>query len=418
MKVTSRLRSLDAARGVAIAYVIFIHGVIYNLYTFGELDIKSLAPPIIALGVVGLWGGVFVVYSLMLNTMMVLRRLDEKRSLRNTAGFLVAAGGVYLGVIGSIQSLILGRWPIGSEDETLYTYAAQLIRGFDDASLHLVNLMSASGIKTIGLGLLVTSLVLMVVLKQRRTTTHKELHLLFMALGVIILGFSFLRIYLYEPWLVSLAEQQWILGYVGGLFLADPYPGIAYLSYGFFGVALAIVLHYRRTEFLYKFVLPIAATLITVGIAGIFSQPLQFFGASWFWYFKILFESGCFLLIFSGLTMVALHENRLRRALKNKRQWLRLFSPIMALSRISLTAYLLEMVTSELLRYVWFALDSDWDKSLLFCSTLAITNVAVWLCIAVMWRRANYKYSLEYFWVKMFAAFGKQSTKLGTANVI
>jgi hypothetical protein len=417
MKQLTRYWSFDIFRGSAIAYVIFIHGVIYNLRSLNQLDIQSLSPLVIALGMIGLWGGVFVVYSLVLNTMMVLRRLDQKASLKRATGFLVAAGAVYIGLIGSAQSLIFGRWPLDGGEFGYYTYIAEVLRGVD-ATLHLYNLMGSSGIKTIGLGLLVVSLVLMIVLKERQTTSKRDFHLLFLSLGLIVLVFSFLRIYLYEGWLIATAEQQWLIGYIGGIFLADPYPGIAYISYGFFGAALAIVLHYRRTEYLRRYVLPLSGVLMSVGTVGMLSQPLQLFGASWFWYFKILLESGFFLLLFSGLVVLALHENKLRKRLKNKQRKLTLLSPLLALSRISLTAYLLEMVTSEMLRHVWSTFSSDWDKTLLGCATLAVANVLVWLGIALCWKRANYKYSLEYFWVKAFAKFGKQSTKLDVANAV
>ena len=48
------------------------------------------------------------------------------------------------------------------------------------------------------------------------------------------------------------------------------------------------------------------------------------------------------------------------------------------------------------------------NGSLLF----GIVNIIFWIGIAYIWKQYDFKYSLEYWWIKFFAFLGKQSTKI------
>jgi hypothetical protein len=402
-----RYRTLDVIRGFSILYVIFIHGAIYNYSRINDLDFAQLPVLLLVAGAVGLWGGVFVVYSLIVNTISSLRRSSKKRLEFKAFGYLALAGLLYILVVGSIQTLLLGRWSLGVNPDI--TVVAEIIRG-QPIDIHLEKLLTGSGIKMIGINLLVVPLIMYAAFRKTGLRDESQNYLFFGTIGLLLLLTSFTRLFLYSDWVQALAEGNWVTGFIGSLFVADPYPGIAYLSYGFFGVALGMMLYYKRKDYLRRYMAPLGATLLLLGGIGMTTQPPDLFGASWFWYFKVIAEAGFFVAGFALVMLRMLGKQERRNAASlTSRLW---GEPLAAVSRISLTAYLLETLTSELLRHVWFWFNPSWTGSIQVCLMFGFTNMAIWVAIALLWRRWNFRWSIEDLWVRGFASIGKQSTKL------
>ncbi len=404
-----RYQALDILRGFSILYVVFIHGAIYNYGQFNQLDVANLPLYLLAIGAVGLWGGVFIVYSLAVNIAKLLSRGSQISLPFRSLSYLVIAGLVYLFILGTIQSLLLGRWAIGSELPQL-TAVAELIRG-QEVNIHVEKLFSSSGLKMIGLNLLVVTSVTYLVFRRTGLRDKLENYMLFVYLGLIVMIFSFLRLFLYSDWIEALASGNWLMSYIGGLFLADPYPGIAYLAYGFFGVALGMMLHYRRLDYLRNYMLPLGGFMTLAGLVALqFIEP-DFFGPSWFWYAKVIFETGIFILLFClaiwlDIAAARNHTSKLEAVLKPLHRFLE------PASRICLTIYLLETLTSELLRPAFTSVLPNWEQNITACLMIGLVNMVLWLALAHVWARQNYKFSVEYGWVRLSAMFGRESTKL------
>ncbi|MFA5084716.1 MAG: hypothetical protein WC475_05080, partial [Candidatus Paceibacterota bacterium] len=81
-------------------------------------------------------------------------------------------------------------------------------------------------------------------------------------------------------------------------------------------------------------------------------------------------------------------------------------------SRVSLTVYLLETLVSEILRKISSAIIPSWNQTINGCLIFGAINVFVWIAILFFWQKKDFKYSLEYYWVKLFKKMGKNSTKL------
>jgi hypothetical protein len=81
-------------------------------------------------------------------------------------------------------------------------------------------------------------------------------------------------------------------------------------------------------------------------------------------------------------------------------------------SRVSLSIYMLETTTSELLRIAWFSVIPSWNQTINGCLLFGGLNIMLWIIILYFWSRINFKYSLEYYWVKWFHRIGKESTKM------
>ena len=81
-------------------------------------------------------------------------------------------------------------------------------------------------------------------------------------------------------------------------------------------------------------------------------------------------------------------------------------------SRISLTIYMLETFVSEIIRIIFHSFLPNWDQTINGCLAFGAFNIVIWIFILYFWKKVNFKYSLEYFWVLFFNRIGKPSTKM------
>lgn len=412
MKITQqRYVPLDVIRGVSIAYVIFIHAAIYNYYDLPGLLGSEVPIALLLLGLAGLWGGVFVVHSLIVNTVSMLRSGANASITFNAVKYLFVTSLFYIFILGAAQTLLLGRWSTGSTGDTELSLVAQLLRG-QDVTLYLDKLVTGSGIKSIGFVLLIVPVAIYLVFKRTGLRNRLDYYGFIAALGCTVLLLSFIRIFLYEGWVVASQNGDYVSSLMGSLLLADPYPGLAYVSYGFFGVVLGMMLYYRRKDLVKRYVLPSATIALVAGLLGMVTQPVSIFGASWFWYFKFIAETGLFAIIFVVAILVSLKKRVQQVATVQSVAVRRIQQSAVALSRISLSAYMLETFTSELLRHAWFLFSATWEQSLLACAILGVVNIALWVGIAVLWQRWQFKYSMEWWIASMLKAIGKKSTRV------
>jgi hypothetical protein len=186
-----------------------------------------------------------------------------------------------------------------------------------------------------------------------------------------------------------------------GLILAHPYPLLAYLSYGFFGAMLGMLIYHNKMTLLQRVILPAGLFFILYGVIGMSQFEVSVAQADYFWYFKTNFELGFFILLILALVSV-----RWRPALLQKLSLLKWFS------RVSLSIFLLETFVSELMRILWLAVSPKWVESIPGCVLFGLFNLLLWVLIIYFWHKGSFKYSIEYFWVKGMRWLGKESTKL------
>ena len=138
------------------------------------------------------------------------------------------------------------------------------------------------------------------------------------------------------------------------------------------------------------------------GIVGMMNFDKTISKPDYFWYFKTNFELGFFLIFISTIFLLLEKKNTVLIKI-NFLKWF---------SGVSLTVYLFETLLSELLRIIVTPIIPQWNQTINGCLLFGAFNILVWIIILYFWKKANFKYSLEYFWVHLFKKFNKQSTKM------
>jgi surface polysaccharide O-acyltransferase-like enzyme len=400
-----RIQSLDMLRGLAVMLIILFHSSIYNFANIHRLDFSH--PPIIVvlISFMGLWGGMFIIYSMSLNTLMLGSATRGNMSFKPFY-FLILAGLFYM-VVHFILNLFLGRWNVDFvNNQPILTETAYLLRNGSLTAPASIKLFDGSSVGTIGMNLIILSIVLY--LNFRKGSMDKTGHFLLFAgaAGTLIMLFSFVRVYLFPFFAGQIESGHYFAGILLSFLLANPYPLLPYLAYGIFGIMIGLMIYQGKDRLLKRAMVPVGLFFLVYGITGMMSFDKTISKPDYFWYFKTNFELGLFILM---IVLCRFYPS------PGSPVMLRLVI-IQWFSRVSLTIYLLETTVSEVLRIAGLRLFPGWNDTINGCLVFGAVNILFWTVVLFFWRRVNFKYSLEYFWVILFERLGKKSTKLKEIN--
>ncbi len=394
-----RIESLDVLRGLALILIIFFHSSIYNFANIHKIDFEDPPLLIIIMSFMALWGGIFIIYSMVVNTIMLSRR-SEERLIFKPFLYVMIAGLIYV-IIHYLLNIFLGRWNIDfiNNMPDLTVVAASL----RDSKLEFAGYtkyFEGSSLSTIAFNLILLTPVLFLLLKHIRKERTQYL-LLGLSIALIMI-LSFARISIFPSFERAVESRHFLAATFFSFTIANPYPLLPYSAYGLTGMMIGLMAYHGRRRLLKLYALPLGTLFCVYGLAGMTEFDKSISRPDFFWYFKTNFELGFFILLIVTALLTQAKNNRLltRMALL---KWF---------SRVSLTIYLLETTTSELFRVLWFHVVPGWDQTINGCLLFGGMNVLLWSIILFFWQKAGFLCSLEYFWVKMFGRLGKQSTKM------
>lgn len=397
MNEPTRIDSLDLGRGLSLMAILLFHGAIYNFANIHLLDFSNPPLVVVLISFLGLWGGIFILYSMAINTWMLAGR-SSPGNLIPQLKFLLLAGALYL-LLHFVLNLALGRWHIDFENNRpSLPLAASLIRSGRLEPPPTSLWFDGSSLSTIALNLILLSGLSYALLKSGGIRKDLRNYLVLGGSGTAILLLSFTRIGLFPLYEKAVAEGPVIRGVLLSFLLANPYPLLPYLAYGLFGILLGLMLYKNQRQLMRRVMIPLGLFFLLLGLAGMSRFDKTISVPDYFWYFKTYFELGAFILLFVAF------------ALPKKAGRFTLF--IRRFSRVSLTVYLLETSVSELLRAPAAWLAPGWDQTINGSLAFGALQVVVWSIILFFWEKAHFRYSLEYFWVKGLERLGKKSTKM------
>jgi uncharacterized membrane protein len=396
-----RIESLDILRGLAMMAIILFHSSIYNYANIHKLDFSH--PPIIVvlMSFMALWGGVFIFYSMTINTIKVMQRYTEKPDLKQLY-YPVIAGGIYI-FLHWVLNICLGRWNndfVNNRPDL--TLVAGSLRNMHFTFPHITKFFEGSSLSTIAFNIIIIMLILSLLLRNGGAVKEKRNYLILGISGLLIMVFSFVRVYIFHYFPQSVESKNYLLATFFSFTVANPYPLLPYLAYGLLASMVGMMLFHERKKALKTIVIPAGLIFLIYGLYGMTQFDKTISKPDFFWYFKTNFELGVFILM---VVLTALSDRPAGRV-TTKLSFIKWFS------RITITIYLLETTTSELFRIIWLQVIPGWNQTINGCLLFGFLNVLLWIVILFFWRKVNFKYSLEYFWVKLFARIGKSSTKM------
>ena len=401
MVTSKRIESLDVLRGAALMLIILFHSSIYNYANINKIDFSNPPLMVVLMSFMALWGGIFIIYSMVANTILILRR---KETLPKTKifSYSLIAGVCYI-FLHYILNIFLGRWNndfVNNQPDM--TAVASSLRNLEISLPHLSKFFEGSSLSAIAFNLLIMSGVLYLLLRNNGIAKEKRNYYILGTLGTLIILFSFIRVSIFPLFTQALETGNYLAATFYSFVIANPYPLLPYLAYGFFGTMTGMMIYLGRSKQLKFIITPLGVVFLVYGLIGMMNFEKTISTPDYFWYFKTNFELGIFILLLI-FTILVLEP---RAKLLNKLSVFKWFS------RVSLTIYMLETTVSELFRLIYLTLIPSWNQTINGCLIFGALNILLWILILFFWRKLNFKYSLEYFWVMFFNKIGKSSTKM------
>ncbi len=396
-----RIESLDILRGMALMLIILFHSSIYNYANINKIDFSN--PPIIVvlMSFMALWGGVFIIYSMVVNTIMLLGRSQQTVSFRIFL-YPIIAGIIYL-LFHYILNVFLGRWSLDFvNNKPNLTAVASSIRNMHLSLPHFTKLFEGSSLSAVALNLIILSLVLFLLLRKNGIAKENRNYLILGISGFLIMFLSLIRIPIFHLFTEAIEMKKYFSATFFSFLLANPYPLLPYLAYGTFGAMMGIMIYKGRNKLLKFIFIPSGTFFLFYGFFGMMHFEKTISTPDYFWYFKTNSELGIFMLLLI-FTVLFLEQ---KSGLLNKLSVLKRFS------RISLTIYMFETTTSEIFRIGLHQVWPSWDQTINGCLVFGTLNIILWIVILFFWAKVNFKFSLEYYWVLFFKRIGKDSTKM------
>ncbi|MFH1175559.1 MAG: hypothetical protein V1698_02445 [bacterium] len=401
MAQNKRIESLDILRGVSLMFIIIFHSSIYNYANIHKIDFSSPPIVVVLMSFMALWGGIFIIYSMVANTIMLLER-SQKAVKFKIFLYPIVAGVIYI-FLHYILNIFLGRWNVDFvNNKPDLTVVAGSLRNGSFVFPHLGKFFEGSSLSAIALNLIILSLVLFLLLRKNGVEKEKRNYLILGFSGILIMAVSFARVPIFHLFTQAVEGKNYLLAAFFSFVVANPYPLLPYLAYGIFGVMAGMMIYQGRNKLLKIVIAPLGAVFFAYGLFGMMNFDKTISKPDYFWYFKTNFELGVFMLL---LVFAVLF-------LESKPNLLNKLSIIKWFSRVSITIYMLETTVSEIFRVVLLSVLPSWNQTINGCLIFGGLNVVLWIVILFFWKKINFKHSLEYYWVAFFNKIGKDSTKM------
>ena len=365
-----RIESLDLLRGLAIMLIILFHSSIYNFANIHRLDFSNPPLIVVLMSFMGLWGGLIIIYSMTLNTIMLGERTRDGMNFKPFY-FSIVAGVIYIGVH-YLLNLFLGRWNVHFvNNRPVLTLTAYFLRNGSFSAPAVMKLFDGSSIGTIGLNLILLSLALYLVFRKGTMDRTIWFYPAAGATAIIIMLLSFVRVLC--PSLFCSADRiRKLFHGTGAEFSSgEPISSSPYLAYGIFGMMMGLMVFQEKDHLLKRIMIPLGVFFIIYGLTGMMSFEKTISKPDYFWYFKTSFELGLFVL----MVVLCRFFPSPGSIFLSKLPLIRWFS------RVSLTIYLLETTLSELVRIAGSALLPGWNETINGCLAFGAINIVIWSVI-------------------------------------
>ncbi len=414
-----RILYLDSLRGFLIFYVIFIHAVLLIIFqaNYDYIDILPvwLIAIMFPLLLIAMWGPMFSMMSATTNTFLVYHQIEKGKNLKNII-FTRISSYILIIIVHLINMVFFIHFiPLDGK-----IYRSLLCGTLETGQLTIPNILmflNSGTLLLIGLSGVLINLILLFLWKNNHHRNIKRTILFFVSLSII---FLLIRPFIYptiNSIILFLAEQNHV---VSAILLSWLFRGqfglIPMAVIPFFGVIFGLLQAAKvKKQFIIKTGLlsligSIIASAIFIILFGIPDLTLPYWPIA-------MVTINLSLMILVTTLLIIRNEYALpkKRAIYAKRSiFFRRFS------MITLTIFVFEsiiaVIWAKIFSYIFidpFPYNVFADLLFLFCVLFT------WYGIARIWERYNFKFSIEWFMIKVTALItGKISQKLDVQTVL
>ena len=402
-----RYRSLELLRGFGVLLMVFLHAAVYQYAGLFGLDFAH--PPLIVtiIGFLLMWSGLFAMLSGATHVIRMSERLERgiatrtvlRWELMSAAGFL-SLGLLYFTLVGpSILDF--------TESARENSLAVGFIR---DGTLEFPGLSRWIYMNTlfmIGFSALVAGPIFLWLIRDRDPRSIRVRRVVALA-ALLAFAASWLRIPLFPIFEQAQSDGNYpfVIGTFWLLNKHDPLlPALGFTLCGtLFGLALLGPPRPRRMAL----PLTLGVLLLAAGVSASFFAPDTMLQRSidWTWYALMLAQGGVILI---GLAAAHCWLDRSDDGHVSDGRAARILTRF---SRASLTVLFGETVLAESASRLISAIAPGWNLSLSAAIVFGMASATAWALMLRIWERADYRYSVEWGWVRILGRLGRPSTKL------
>ena len=286
-------------------------------------------------------------------------------------------------------------------------YSIQTDRWFEQSSLMMI-----------GLILIFLGIILYFLFRNNGIEKVKRNQRILYILGSLIILFSFLRIYLFPVVVELISDEKYLLAWLLALFGYEPFPILPYLGFGILAGAYAITLEQQPRKKLNLYYLLGIAWIVLFIICFLlpdsFYESLGLLDDIFIMYLLILFQVALFQIVMNffifGLDKPNFDNDPLLQVKQQKR--LNRTKVIRQIGASSLTIFLFERTVSNIFAKLLDYIIPDWNNTILASIIFGMGMVSIWLLILWIWKKGEYKYSIEWIWTRLLTKVGKKTTKI------
>jgi peptidoglycan/LPS O-acetylase OafA/YrhL len=401
-----RLLGLDFLRGIGIIGVVFLHSSLYHYGNLLKIDYNNPPAIVILIGMLLMWAGLFAIISGTVNTLQFFRRFkNESKSIKEvlrintiTGLIILLSSYFYFWIVGPA---ILDRVN-GNHD---YSVLMNLMIRGKLIFPSLQRIFYVDALTMLGLNIIIIGIIMFFLLRKK--DNKKRNYIVVLSLATLFIALSYIRIPLYPVIEEAIKNRNLSILIPLDYLINKNNPILPYLGFGLFGSFIAMLIAYKeKWAIIWKSILGIGLTFLVVGIIGYVTLPDTMLERAIdpMWFYIIVAQVGLFMLMILGaLKYFDFRKNEIKtESCKIIRRF----------GEVSLTIFMLETPISEIFAKILTVVNSDWNQSMAGSLIFGGFMVMFWGFLIYIWEKKEFRYTLEWFIVRISKSFGKESTKL------
>ena len=390
---------IDILRGIGIFSVLVLHTAFYYFDGIYDLDLSDPPLVITLIGFILMFAGMFAMISGVVHTLQAYRKIKEKNyTLKDTLRYSLFSG-LYILLIAYLYFLFTGPGLIlfatRSMDNSLLV---ELIRNQRLIFPSLERILYVDSLVMIGSNIILLGLITFIGFKFIKSDNRRSLY--YYIFAVIILLLTIFRIPLYDTYLTAVDEGRYFSVLLLNWVVNKNNPILPFLSFALFGGWLSTLLiegNIKKTRML---VIPSGIIFIIIGLFIYLTAEETMLDRriDYTWYGIMVFQIGLFKLLILGF--IGMYDNKSNKKLSIFSRFLYRFGVA------GLTVFFIEQIFSSILKEILLMFNSNLYLDIPVSILIGLLLAVMWGLLLKLWSRYNYKYGIEYFYVKLMSKYG------------